>query len=313
MIDFAKLVGAQMKVQEDLVQSALDLAHVRYRKIRVKKRSGGERVLVQPAAELKMVLAWIDAEVISKLPISSVATAFRPGASIVKNASEHRNSLYSVRIDIKDFFPSIRIGDLTAVVRNNVGVLPPFVTDPSFDELVRKACFDRDGRLPIGYPTSPAIANAVMYGLDGALLEMIRRDPTKFGAARLTRYADDFVFSTDKRGACRVFVHDFEKTLARATSPKLRLNASKTRFMSRAGGSTLVTGLRINQDGLIRVHPTYRDHVRLLMKHFAAGVLLADDLPRLVGHLAFVEHADPRLFTRLSFRYFEEIAKLRGK
>jgi RNA-directed DNA polymerase len=313
MIDFAMLVGAQMKVQVDLVQSALDFAHIRYRKIRVKKRSGGERVLVQPAAELKMVLAWLEAGVISKLPISSVATAFRPGASIVKNANEHRNSLYSVRVDIKDFFSSIRASDLMAVVRKNLGVLPLFVTDPGFDELVRRGCFDRDGRLPIGYPTSPGIANAVMYGLDGALLEMVKRDPTKFGLARLTRYADDFVFSTDKPGACRMFVHDFEQLLAKNISPRLRINASKTRFMSRAGGSTLVTGLRINQNGLIRVHPAYRDHVRLLMKHFSAGVLVADDLPRLVGHLAFVEHADPRLFTRLSFRYFEEIARLRGK
>jgi RNA-directed DNA polymerase len=313
MIDFAELVGKQMKVQAGLIQSALDLAHMRYRKVRVPKRSGGERVLVQPAAELKMVLAWLDAEVISKLPISSVATAFRPGASIVKNASEHRSSLYSVRIDIKDFFPSIRTNDLITVVRNNLSVLPPFVTDPGFEELVRKGCFDRSGRLPIGYPTSPAIANAVMYELDGALLEMVRRDPTEFGVSRLSRYADDFVFSTDKQGACRVFVHCFERTLANTTSPKLRLNASKTRFMSRAGGSTLVTGLRINQNGLIRVHPTYRDHVRLLMKHYSGGVLREDDLPRLVGHLAFVEHADPRLFTRLSFRYYKEIAKLRGK
>ncbi len=313
MIDFAKLVGEQMKVHADLVEDALAIAHVRYRKIRIKKRSGGERVLVQPAAELKMVLAWLDAEVISRLPISSVATAFRPGASIVKNATEHRNSLYSVRVDIKDFFPSVRTNDLMIVVRKNLRTLPSFVGDSGFEEFVRRGCFDRDGRLPIGYPTSPAIANAVMYGIDSALLKLIAGDPTKFGRARLTRYADDFVFSTDKAGACSAFVHDFQQVLAKTISPRLRMNTSKTRFMSRAGGSTLITGLRINQSGLVRVHPTYRDHVRLLMKHLSAGTLNGDDVPRLIGHLAFVEHADPRLFTRLSFRYFEEIAKLRGK
>lgn len=313
MINFAKLVGERMKVHPDLVESALALAHVRYRKIRVKKRSGGERVLIQPAAELKMVLAWLDAEVISKLPINSIATAFRPGASIVKNATEHRNSPYSVRVDIKDFFPSIRADDLMTVVRNNVLTLPSFVEDAGFAEVVRRGCFDRDGRLPIGYPTSPAIANSVMYGIDSALWKLVTGDPTRFGRAHLTRYADDFVFSTDKAGACRAFVDDFEQLLAMTACPRIRLNTSKTRFMSRAGGSTLITGLRINQSGLVRVHPTYRDHVRLLIKHFSDGTLRADDIPRLIGHLAFIEHADPRLFTRLSFRYFEEIAKLRGK
>jgi len=313
MIDFSKLVGEQMKVQADLVESALRLAHVRYRKIRVKKRKGVERVLVQPAAELKLVLVWLDAEVVSKLPLSPVATAFRAGASIVKNAKQHSDSLYSVRVDVKDFFPSIRTSDFLHVVRKNLHTLPSFVDDPGFAEFAWQSCFDRDGRLPIGYPTSPAIANAVMFEIDGALLDLVTGDPNRFGRARLTRYADDFVFSTDKPGACREFVHALEDLLIKTTSPRLRLNASKTRFMSRRGGSTLVTGLRINQTGLVRVHPTYRDHVRLLMKLFAAGALTSDDIPRLVGHLAFVEHADPRLFTRLSFRYFEEIARLRGK
>lgn len=313
MINFAKLVAEQMNVPADLIEAALHLAHIRYRKIRVKKRSGGERVLVQPAAELKLVLAWLNAEVLSKLPISTVATAFKPGSSIVKNATEHKSSLYSVRVDIKDFFLSVRTTDLMALIQKNGNLLPSFVEDSGFEDVVRRGCFDRDERLPIGYPTSPTIANAVMFDIDNALLEMIVGDPTKFGQARLTRYADDFVFSTDKRGACRNFVWAFEDILAKTSSPRLRVNANKTRFMSRAGGSTLVTGLRINQSGLVRVHPNYRDHVRLLLKHFAAGTLPGEEVARLTGHLAFVEHADPRLFTRLSFRYFEEIARLRGK
>lgn len=313
MVDFASLIGGQMRVPPDLVESALNLAHIRYRKIRVKKRSGGERTLLQPAAELKLVLAWLGARVISHLPVSSIATAFRVGASIVKNAGEHKNSLYSVRVDIQDFFPSIRTDDLLRVVKQNAPTLPDFVQESGFTDIIRRGCFDRDGRLPIGYSTSPAIANAVMYDVDRSLLKIVSDDVTRFGQARLTRYADDFVFSTDKPGACREFAQAFEELLRKTESPRIRLNSSKTRFMSRRGGSTLVTGLRISQCGLVRVHPNYRDHVRLLMKHFAAGKLHREDVPRLVGHLAFIEHADPRLFTRLSYRYFAEIARLRDR
>lgn len=313
MTDFPQLIGGQMKVPAKLVADALRLAHARYRKIHVKKRSGGHRTIAHPAAELKLVHAWLSAEVLARLPISAVATAFRPGASIVKNAAVHKDSLYSVRVDLHEFFPSLRSGDLMKVVLDNKAVLPRFVEASNFHDFIRLACFDQSDRLPIGYPTSPAIANAVMYDIDTALEGLIRGNPEAFGNARLTRYADDFVFSTDRRGACREFIRTIERQLSVVTSPELTLNTAKTRLMSRRGGSTLVTGLRINQDGLVRVHANYRDHVRLLLKHFAAGTLVADDVPRLVGHLAFIEHADPRLFTRLSFRYFEEIGRLRGR
>ncbi|RID97818.1 retron St85 family RNA-directed DNA polymerase [Simplicispira hankyongi] len=313
MTNFPVLIADQMKVPVVLVEDALKLAFIRYRKIRVPKRSGGYRTIIQPAAELKLVQAWLNEKIFKHLPLSSVATAFRPGASITNNAAIHRNSLYSVRVDIKDFFPSIRSVDLIRIVRSNRSALPPFVMETGFTNLVRQACFDREGRLPIGYPTSPSIANAVMHQTDKMLINEITSDVSIFGNTQLTRYADDFVFSTDKSGACHEFVRKLERLLSTLESPRLKLNTSKTKFMSRRGGSTLVTGLRINQEGLVRVHANYRDHVRLLLKHFAAGSLQSDDVIRLVGHLAFVEHADPRLFTRLSFRYFEEIARLRGK
>lgn len=313
MTDFSALIGKQMNVPETLITDALNLAHIKYRKIRVPKRSGGHRTIIQPAAELKLIQAWLEAEVLSRLPLSPAASAFRRGASIVINATTHKDSLYSVRVDIKDFFPSIRIADLIRLVVSNKALLPTFAMDLEFETLIRKACFDGDGKLPIGYPTSPSIANATMYEIDTALMSEITADVGSFGRARLTRYADDFVFSTDKPGACRKFVFTLEKLLASVSSPKLELNMSKTRYMSRRGGSTLITGLRINQEGILRVHANYRDHVRLLLKHFSAGLLAQSDIPRLVGHLAFIEHADPRLFTRLSFRHFEDIAKVRKK
>lgn len=162
------------------------------------------------------------------------------------------------------------------------------------------------------YPSSPILANAVMINIDGDLQALINSNPEKFGRACLTRYADDFVFSTDKAGACKSFVDEMRKLLMKTNSPRLKINDAKTRFMSRPGGSTLVTGLRINQFGGVRVHPDYRDHVRLLLKHFANGTLKRDEHRVLVGHLAHVEHADPQLFTRLSYKYFAEIARIRG-
>ncbi|PCE29081.1 hypothetical protein BZL54_27980 [Burkholderia ubonensis subsp. mesacidophila] len=296
-----------------MLDDAIQAAYFRFKKFTIKKRSGEDRHLIQPAAELKLVIAWLDAVVLSKLPVSDLATAFQPGTSIVMNAEAHRKSAYSVRLDVSGFFPSIRSKDLIRAINDAKPRFEEWVFTPAFEQLVRKACFDRSDRLPVGYPSSPRIANAVMYELDMRLNQLIAAAPERFGQAVLTRYADDFVFSTDKQGACRTFADELQTILARCASPKLSINVAKTRYMSRKGGSTLITGLRVNMDGKVGVHANYRDHIRLLLKLFSVGKLDFEEHEKLRGHLAFIEHADPRLFTKLSFKYYKEIASLRMK
>lgn len=313
MLSIKERICVDLTVPAELVENALKMAYIRYRKIRVPKRSGGYRTIVQPAAELKLIQSWLLANVFSKLPVSEIATAFEPGRSIVKNACAHKNAAYTVRTDVADFFPSIAITDLQRVLSLASSRLPAWATDPDCIQLITKACFDRNGRLPIGYPSSPKIANVVMFNFDEQLTHIISSDKDRFGhGATVTRYADDFVFSTSRRGACREFVTAIRDLMLSIDFPQLRFNEGKTRFMSRARGSTLVTGLRINSQGVVGVHPNYRDHVRLLIKLYAQGKLNLDDVQKLRGHLAFIEHADPRLFTRLSFRYFDKITQLRA-
>jgi RNA-directed DNA polymerase len=151
-----------------------------------------------------------------------------------------------------------------------------------------------------------------MYDLDLTLARSISKE-SRFGKAMLTRYADDFVFSTNKPGACREFYIELERILSKTRSPQLQINVEKTRFMSRNGGSTIVTGLRIKQGGEVGIHSNYRDHVRLLLKLYAKSELKKEDVSSLRGHIAFISHADPQLFTRLSFRYFDEIHRLQNE
>lgn len=300
-----------LAIPEELVKQALESAHTRYRKISVPKRAGGYRTILQPTVELKLIHRWLLQNILSYLPISSVATAFYAGSSIVKNATTHKDSIYSVRVDLSNFFNSIQSEDLNKIIISTQHELPNWAKAPEVCTLIQKACFDRQYRLPIGYPSSPCIANAVMYDIDNKLFEIINRESNRFGSAALTRYADDFIFSTDKRGACYAFTDMLSELLSKTSSPKLKINESKTRYMSRPGGSVLVTGLRINQEGEVRVHPSYRDHVRLLLKLYSTEKLKAEDCQKLRGHLAFIEHADPCLFTRFSKRYYKEIALLR--
>lgn len=312
MTTIKELICSELTVPMKLVDDALRLAYTRYRRIKVPKRSGGFRIIMQPSAELKMIQNWLLGKVFSSFSVSAIATAFEPGKSIVKNASAHRNAAYSVRVDVSDFFPSITVKDLQRVLCADGSPAPSWATEADAIQLITQACFDRRGKLPVGYPSSPRIANLVMFDIDEELLRIVSANADRFGHdATVTRYADDFVFSTSLRGASREFLTEISDLFSKIESPNLRVNSRKTRFMSRARGSTLITGLRVNQQGIVRVHPNYRDHVRLLMKLYSNATLKSEDIEKLRGHLAFVEHADPSFFTKLSFKYYENIAELR--
>lgn len=309
--------GVIQTIADELLLPVQDIRHtiafapLRQRRFTIPKKSGERRQIIQPAVKLKPILYWLHHALLSKLPVNSIATAFRPGKSILENASIHRGSRYSVRVDISKFFESIRRNDLLLVIEQTKDFLPPWAITTEAINLVAKVCFDRDGKLPIGYSTSPSIANAVMFNIDSALVERIAKE-AEFGQAKLTRYADDFVFSTDKEGGCNAFVVALSQILLQTQSPSLTINQTKTKFMSRGGGSTLITGLRVNNQGNVVVHANYRDHVRLLLKLYKAEQLKVDDIPKLIGHLAHIQHVDPALFTKLSFKFHKEISTLRS-
>jgi RNA-directed DNA polymerase len=305
-------IAAELGVSTDWLEVAVERASVNYRRIRIRKRSGGSRMLLQPSVQTKMLQYWILGRVLHRLPVSRIATAFEAGTSIVKNAEAHRNSRYSVRVDLSDFFPSITLRDLESVMRRSRKDLPEWAHDGQLLKVIGKVCFDSNGKLPIGYPSSPRIANIVMHEFDEALVGLVKT-PAVFGNAIVTRYADDFVFSTDKPGACKSFIAGIRELLAKTASPHLKLNEKKTRLMSQKGGSTLITGLRIKQDGEMGVHPHYRSYVRLLLKLYSSGRLQLQDHQKLRGHLAFIQHADPSLFTKWSYSYYSEIAALRSE
>lgn len=308
--EFIERLAQELQLPTKAVETAIRTSHTRIRRITFEKRNGEKRIAYQPAATVKPLLVWLRLRVLKLLPVSPIATAFCEGASILRNAEAHKHSRYSIRVDLKDFFPSITIKDILPLITGSAEIQAEGWDLQDISDLVERICFDRLWRLPIGFPTSPDLANAAMYSID-SLLQREIADQATYGMSAITRYADDFVFSTDRSGACHRFLIRFREILASTSSPKLRINETKTRFMSRLGGSTLITGLRVNNQSEVHVHADYRDHVRLLLHLFKAGRLASEEWQQLVGHLAFVQHADPKFFTKLSFRYADEIAQLR--
>lgn len=155
-----------------------------YRKFQIPKKNGGTREIAEPLPDLKAVQNWILKNILNYVPVSKYAKAYVKGQSIKSNARFHRNQKILVSMDIKDFFPSIKILDVFNIFHrlgyaDNVSWL-----------LAHLCCFN--GSLPQGAPTSPYISNIRMIGFDN---EMGSFAVTK--KWRYTRYADDLTFSAE--------------------------------------------------------------------------------------------------------------------
>jgi RNA-directed DNA polymerase len=142
----------------------------------------GKRTINAPDAKTKAIQRTILRRLLQNLPIHDAATGFRRGRSIVDNARPHTNKDIVIRMDVRDFFPSItekRVYQFFQRIGWN---------RPASRWLARTCTFV--GRLPQGAPTSPAISNLICYKLDSNLASLAASYNADY-----TRYADDVTFS----------------------------------------------------------------------------------------------------------------------
>lgn len=200
-----------------------------YRTTNIKKKGGGGRTLHVPSRKLKRIQAIILREILDHLPVSPYATAYKKGAVLADNAGPHVGKRYLLKLDITDFFGSIRFDQVYRAAFNanyfpkQVGLM-----------LTRLCC--RQEVLPQGAPTSPALSNLVMRNFDNNMGAWC----AKRGIA-YTRYCDDMTFSSDKP-----LYHVYEKAKTMLEEMGFRLNEKKTRFVTNSNRQS-VTGLTVNE------------------------------------------------------------------
>ena len=156
-----------------------------YRTFEVKKKSGGMREIRAPYPSLKTIQQWIYEYILKKQNVHGCVHGFITRRSIVTNAKKHVENKCLLKLDLKDFFPSIKINKVVQVFKN-IGY-----TGPVSYMLARICCLDDE--LPQGAPTSPVLSNIIARMMDKRLYRLAKH----FGY-RYTRYADDISFSGEE-------------------------------------------------------------------------------------------------------------------
>ena len=124
----------------------------KYQRFEISKKGGGIRDIAAPHPVLKLIQHRISKKIESLYNPKSYVHGYIPGRSIISNAEKHVGQRWLLRLDIKDFFPSI-----TYVRVRGLFMAPPFYMERNVATLLARLCV-LDDMLPQGSPASPIIS-----------------------------------------------------------------------------------------------------------------------------------------------------------
>lgn len=296
----AKLTG----VDSDTMKSMITSSRSFYRTFMIPKRKGGLRKIEAPYPTLLKVQRWIYESILLKIPLNEDATGFVRGKSIVNNAEVHVGKKCVVKMDVQDFFPSIKWYQIYAIF-HRLGY-PKNISQ----YLTSLCCLN--GAIPQGAATSPALSNIFSKRLDARLAGLSKKYSVVY-----TRYADDVTFSGDY--ISRGFVGKVHAIFA---DERLTLNEKKNRWL-RGNCQKIITGISISS-GKMKVPRFNRRIVRQqvyyirkygLYNHMERiGVGDPVYLLRLIGYLNFWKSVEPgNEFVCSSLIFLSEISAANEK
>ena len=255
--------------------SLLESGRKAYRVFTIPKKSGGRRTVEAPCKPLaEFQRKFLDMVVYHKSIPHEAAHGFVPGRSTRTCAVPHAGKRTVVKMDLKDFFPSVSRrmvwrGLWRCVDASNVKWIGAAL----------ELCL-LDGRLPQGSPASPALSNLAMYAFD----ENLSRAAIRLDAS-YTRYADDITMSWDWKECGKLM----GVAGGLASRHGLVVNRKKTTVMAR-GGAQRVVGLSVVEKGRATVPKWRRRKIRAALHN--AITKGGGDMMKLSGEVAYIDGAD---------------------
>jgi hypothetical protein len=266
------------------------------------KRSGSIRLIESPKRRLKEMQRQILAHILDRIPSHSAVHGFCRGRSIKTFTASHAGQRVVLRMDLRDFFPSVTRARVQALFRTagypetvaNLlgGICTNSAPRDAWNDAVRlvdarqlreaRALYARP-HLPQGAPTSPALANLCAYRIDCRMEGLARS-----AGARYTRYADDLAFSGGRefeRRAERFSIH----VAAILLEEGFAANHRKTRIM-RQGVRQRLAGLVVNQH--VNVSRADFDRLKAILTNC---VRLGPESQNRRGHPSFRAHLEGRV------------------
>ena len=263
-----------------------------YSSFDIPKKDGSPRHIFAPSGPLKLIQRKLadalyeyqnqirDEENIK----ANISHAFEKNKSIISNAQIHKNKRYVLCIDLNNFFDAFHFGRVMGYFSlNRYFKLPKEVAVT----IAQIACYN--GSLPQGAPSSPVITNLICQTLDMHLLKIAKKYKLDY-----TRYADDLIFSTNKKDFLESkdeFLKNLQKEIEKSG---FSINERKTKFIYH-DSRQIVTGLVVNRKINIPRN-FYRTTRAMLHSLYTKGEFKIDGengtVAQLEGRLSFIDQIE---------------------
>ncbi len=305
MPDLLTSLGMAVLLPRDELIGLLRSAPHRYKVYRVPKRAPGKfRTIAQPAREVKALQYWVMNNVLSEFEIHAAATGYREGRSIAHNARPHAHGRFLLKLDFKDFFPSLKARDFRVFLKRNKANLDSATIEWLCQILFWKPKGTRDLCLSIGAPTSPMLSNILMHEFDRLVSEFCSARNVTY-----TRYADDLTFSAETSDQLAAVERAVLNLCSRLASPVLTINKKKTVRVSKRD-SRRVTGLVLTNDRKVSLGREEKRRIRAWVHHYVTHRLDPDQTMKLRGMLNYVNSVEPSFMRRLRKKFGSETIRL---
>jgi RNA-directed DNA polymerase len=300
-----KLLLREVPFEKDELLAIIATASRRYKVYQIPKRDGKSvRTIAQPAPEVKLLQRILHDKLIKKWPVHEAATAYISEQSTADHVRRHVNSMFLLKLDFRNFFPSITAADIRQHAKRHSNLekddLDIFVNIVSWRNKL-----DRSFGLSIGAPSSPAISNSIMFEFDESISSFCKGKEVTY-----SRYADDLAFSTMRKDALKEVEEEVYRLTSSIQSPKLSINENKTVNVSKRYSRSLV-GLTITPDQKVSLGRERKRDIRAKLYLYSKGYLSGDDVAPLRGLLAYAWSIEPTFILSLAEKQGDELfAKL---
>jgi hypothetical protein len=313
--DIAKLVGVKDKELPALMRPGTGKGSG-YVEFEIAKAKGGTRRIAAPRKKLRAVQRAILDTILSKITMHEACHGFVAGRSTVTNARPHEGAALVLKLDLKDFFPTVhyrRVRGLFQLLGYNELVANMLAGLTTYRPKLADGTVVWPGVLPQGAPTSPALANLACRRLDARLASLA----AKVGAV-YTRYADDLTFSFKQQPEVRIGrllwwidnICEQEGFLERPDKRRILRN----KHQQRVTGIVVNDGLHVPRADRKRfraiLHNCAKHGVASQAKRAAGEGNARDDFEAyLAGYAAYVHMVEPAL----GKKWVAEVARLLGE
>ncbi len=264
-------------------------AEGRYKEFSIPKKDGTTRDIAATCVSLKLMQRWVLENILYKVRVSQYSYGFKrgeKGSPLVRCAERHRNNLYILKMDLKNFYPSI----------SKERIFKQFLQlgyNSYAANLLSNIC-TLHKRLPQGAVTSPYLANLVCYRMDKRIAGYCNKREITF-----TRYADDLTFSCDNRDSLRNVYGMIKKIVE---DEGFLLNEKKTQFMTPKVHKKIL-GVTVN-DGLLKASKHIKKNIRAMIHYqIITGDYSDNELIR--GYIAYVNSIEENYHKKI-IKYIEK-------